>query len=95
MESIKSVHSDFYGPLLKNIILTGGSSKFPGFVERLQKELNQISDCFIEPQITHIDDLNFQYKALEEVTLSHEFPELVVTKRMYNEMGNSKAINLF
>ena len=70
MESVKSVHPDFYGPLLKNIILTGGNSKFPGFKARLQRDLDSISDCFVEPQITHVEDPNFHYKALLDITLS-------------------------
>jgi len=95
MESVNSVHPDVYSGLLRNIILTGGNSKIPGFIERLQKEVNQISDCFVEPVIRATDDLNLHHRQLEKITLGSDFCELVITKKMYSEMGNSKAINLF
>lgn len=95
MESVKSVHPDFYSGLLKNIILTGGNSKMPGFCQRLSRELNEISDCFVEPVVRVADDSNLTHRLLEKTTLSPEFNELVITKKMYSEMGNAKSINLF
>ncbi|KAI8350085.1 actin family [Mortierella sp. GBAus27b] len=38
-ESIAKSDKDLRGELYGNIVLSGGSTKFPGFVERLQKEL--------------------------------------------------------
>jgi len=35
LDSLNNVHQDLYGPMLENIILTGGNTRIPGFLERL------------------------------------------------------------
>lgn len=40
--SIVKTDADLKVDLSKNIILTGGNSSFPGMIERLNKELNNL-----------------------------------------------------
>eukprot|EP01100_Stratorugosa_tubuloviscum_P010752 TRINITY_DN4656_c0_g1_i2.p1 TRINITY_DN4656_c0_g1~~TRINITY_DN4656_c0_g1_i2.p1 ORF type:complete len:374 (-),score=163.43 TRINITY_DN4656_c0_g1_i2:186-1307(-) len=46
-ESISDIHKDLY----TNIILSGGTTMFPGFIDRLQKELSTLAPIHLKDQI--------------------------------------------
>lgn len=95
IDSVKSVHEDFYGPLLENIVVCGGNTLFRGFKERLSREIQRESDCFIEPKIQFIDDVNTLFNSMDEFTLQDSFYDSVLKRKSYNEIGIQNAVDLF
>ena len=81
--------------MLENIILTGGNTRIPGFLERLQKGLNENTDCFIEPHITHLPDPLCVYQALDDLSSSDEFEQMAFTRKTYTENGSDYMASLF
>lgn len=50
--SIASVPEQVQGLLWSNIVLTGGSTLFPGFVSRLERELRPLAPCEYDVHVT-------------------------------------------
>lgn len=48
MQVVKSVDAQHQAALLKSIIVSGGTTKTPGFVDRLCKELQKMSNMKVE-----------------------------------------------
>ena len=95
LSSVGALHEDFYGPLLENIILTGGTSLLPGLIPRLERELQQETEAYITPKITHIKDVNRVFKNIEKITLSEDFPFTAFNKKFYNEYGFERIATMF
>lgn len=91
LESIKSSHPDFYGPLMQNITLFGGSSLFPGFRDRLDREILPNCDQFVRPSINHLTDSDVVFKALHHITNSDTFELSCLTRSIYNDLGCSQT----
>lgn len=90
LDSIKAVHPDFYGPLMENILITGGSAQFRGFQERTQSDIRVNCDSYIEPSVKVIENVDCVYSALKSITSSQFFENLAMSKSLYNEMGCSR-----
>jgi len=95
LASLKSVHEDFYGPLLKNIVIHGGNTLFPGFKERFDREIRENSDSFVVPHSQHIRDRDGPYRALNEITMSDWFENTCYCRGLYNEIGYAQMSSLF
>lgn len=85
MKSDESIRQD----LLRNIVLEGGNTNFPGFKERLERELRAIV-----PENYEINVLNGQYAKEYSawiggsmVGTTQQFLRLSVTKQHYDEIG--------
>lgn len=52
MDSLKACDKEAWPFLLSNIVLTGGSTKFPGFKERVYKEIRSLAPAEFEVNIT-------------------------------------------
>ena len=94
LESVKSVHADFYGPLMKNIILHGGNTLFEGFKDRFDREIRKECDAFIAPNSQHIIDVDTVYKSLQFITQHDMFEHISMPKQIYNDVGCSQLASL-
>ena len=86
-ESINSLHSDFYGHLVKNIYCFGGNTLFPGFKEKLSNEIRCNTDQQCEIGVNHIENQNAVLDGMVEFTKGATFYDLAFSKQMYNERG--------
>lgn len=94
VESIKSVHTDFYGPLMKNIYISGGTAQFQGFKERVDLEMRKECDAYITPKASIIQDNDITYKSLLKITQANWFEDTCMNKSLYNELGFSRLAAL-
>lgn len=94
MDSVKNVNSDFYGPLMKNISISGGTTKLKGFKERFGLEIRKDCDAYITPKVDIIEDDDAAYKALLRMTQADWFEDVCMTKAVYNDLGFSRLAAL-
>ncbi|XP_075248223.1 actin-1-like [Convolutriloba macropyga] len=89
MEAVKASSSSVQDDLLANIVVAGGSSSFPGFAARLQKEVAALTNM----NVSVCDDANKKYSvfhgASKFAAQSNFASQLAVSKNEYNEHGAS------
>jgi actin-related protein len=90
LSSINSVHPDFYGPLVENIIISGGCSKFPGFQARLARDLRSNTDQHITPGVAVKNEDDCVFEALNTITTDRSFEGIAMPKSMYSELGSTR-----
>lgn len=93
-DSIKAVNADFYGPLMKNIYLVGGTAQMRGFRERVEVELRKDCDAYISPRVSLLHDNDAAYKALLDISQAKWFEDVCMSKSLYNELGFSRLAAL-
>lgn len=90
LQSVYSLPKGLWQPFLANILVVGGSSKFPGLMERLESELRAIvSDDYIVRIARAQDPLKNVW--LGGARLAHNesiLKDLVVTRQEYLEHGD-------
>jgi actin-related protein len=81
--------------LLNNILLTGGSSAFPGFIKRFESEVRSGLENSIK--IYHSTDPGLFTLALRDFANSKSFVKNSISKKVYEEFGSfalTKMLNL-
>jgi actin-related protein len=82
----------------ENVIVCGGSSMFPGFVERLQKELVALSPDNTTPVVKAAENrFNVTHKGASNLAYYEEFYDWSITLDDYEidgeEVFDTKCIN--
>ncbi|KAJ3489979.1 hypothetical protein NLI96_g1756 [Meripilus lineatus] len=94
--SISLLPEDIQGMFWANIGLIGGSTQFPGFRDRLLSELRGLApaDCMVS--ISQSKDPVVQaYRSALSLSASPYFPQRLVTRAEYLEMGSSAGRRKF
>ena len=86
-QSIQKCDKDLHELFYKNIVLGGGSTLFPGFPERLESELRQISGYKGEIKVTPSTGILSAWRGACILAKSSAFPSMVLTKADYEEHG--------
>ena len=94
VNSIRSVHPDLYGPLMKNISMMGGCTRFKGFGDRFDSEIRKVCDAYIQPRSHIIEDDDYVYKSLLHITRMDTFDNMCIQKQTYNDVGCSMMVSL-
>jgi len=82
--------------LYRNIVLTGGNVKFPGFKERLEQEIRALAPDNMEVKIRISEDpMLYPWKGGASLAKDSDFPKLCVTKEDYNERGYTACANKY
>jgi len=83
--------------LLRNIVLTGGSVKFPGFRERLEAEVRSLAPGEMEVRVREVteDPLTSAWRGGASLASDRDFRNLIVTKEEYMESGFSACQRRF
>jgi actin-related protein 6 len=90
LQSVYSLPEGLWQPFLANIEVVGGSSKFPGFMERLESELrSRVSEDYIV-RVAHAKDplKNVWLGGARLVQNQDVLKNLVVTRQEYLEHGD-------
>ena len=89
-DSYMECHVDFRKDLCSNVVLTGGNTMFPGFPERLQKELKAIDINVPQWKIDAQPKRKYSVWNGGSIFASlSTFEEMWITKEEYDETGPS------
>ncbi|XP_047337774.1 actin-7-like isoform X1 [Impatiens glandulifera] len=88
--SIMKCDSDIRKDLYENIVLCGGSTMFPGFVERLSKELTLLVPGCIKIKVVASPERKYSVWLGGSILASlSSFQQMWITKQQYDEFGSS------
>ncbi|XP_031266383.1 actin-related protein 6-like [Pistacia vera] len=96
VRAVNSCHPYLHSVLYKSIILTGGSTLFPRFAERLEMELRPIVPDDYEVKITTQEDpILGVWRGGSLLACSPDFEAMCVTKADYEEHGSARCRRRF
>lgn len=88
-KSIAQSNVELQKKLFSNIVLTGGSTSFLGFSERIQKEVSGMSESAMKVKVISPQEKIFSaWIGGTLVATQSTFPEICVTKREFEEFGS-------
>ncbi|KAJ3798772.1 actin-like protein ARP6 [Lentinula aff. detonsa] len=95
-ESIASLPEDLQPMFWETICLIGGSTKFPGFRERLLSELRSLAPMYCEVGIYESDDpITKAYQSAQKFATRPDFYNHCLTRAEYLECGSHGARRKF
>lgn len=90
VQAVEACLPDLREALYSNVVVTGGSSRFPNFGERLQRELRALVPADMEIGLTHASDpLLATWRGGSLFASSEAYPSQTVTRAQYHEEGHS------
>ncbi|KAJ8032214.1 Actin-related protein 6 [Holothuria leucospilota] len=82
--------------LYKNILLTGGNSLFPGFKERVERDVRAMAPLNYDVRVTLPEKpITYSWQGGKLFSAAENFKELCVTKKEYEEYGQSICLEKF
>lgn len=88
VQSVSSCHAALQPLLYSNILLTGGSARFPGFYDRFVAELRPLVPDGVDIHVTLPDQPELTaWRGLSLAVPSGEYAQRAVTKAQYEEQG--------
>jgi actin-related protein len=85
--SITKCENDIRQGMFSNIVLSGGSSRFNGFKERLTKEINQIGTSSMEVNVTVSNGQDSVWIGGSIYSSLASFQNLLITRASFEEYG--------
>ncbi|BBN03542.1 actin-related protein 6 [Marchantia polymorpha subsp. ruderalis] len=96
VRAVKACHPTLHPVMYSNVLLTGGSTLFNGFKERLENELRPLVPDEFEVNVQSVDDpLLAAWKGGSMLAASQDFHTAAITKREYEESGSSRCRRRF
>lgn len=96
VRAVNSCHPHLHPVLYESIILTGGSTLFPHFAERLEKELRPLVPDNYQVKITSQEDpILGVWRGGSLLASSPDFEAMCVTKAEYEELGSARCRKRF
>jgi len=88
VESVSSCEEGAQPWLYRNIVLTGGCAMFPGFRDRLEREVRKLAPGDMEVVVREVSNpVEYAWKGGASLAKDPEFAGLCVTKQEYLEEG--------
>ncbi|XP_043284996.1 actin-related protein 6 [Venturia canescens] len=88
LNSIKACEPETWPHLFANIILTGGNSKFPGFRDRVFKDVRSLAPAEFKVNVTLASDPDtYAWEGGKFLANDPAFRSMVVTRNDYDEEG--------
>lgn len=88
IDSLKDCPSYTHHELLRNILVIGGSSLFPGFIPRLKREIRALAPDDLEVSLIFPEDpIGYGWYGGKELACSEGFKDLILSKEEYEENG--------
>ncbi|KAM7350509.1 actin-related protein 6 [Cochliomyia hominivorax] len=88
IDALKECPSYTHHELLRNILVIGGSSLFPGFIPRLKKEIRSLAPDDLEVSLIFPEDpIGYGWYGGKELASSDSFKDLLLTREEYEESG--------
>ncbi|KAJ9688670.1 hypothetical protein PVL29_014361 [Vitis rotundifolia] len=96
IRAVNSCHPDLHPVLYQSIILTGGSTLFPQFAQRLEMELRPLVPDDYQVKITTQEDpILGVWRGGSLLASSPDFEAMCVTKSEYEELGSARCRKRF
>ncbi|KAI4344152.1 hypothetical protein L6164_011416 [Bauhinia variegata] len=96
VRAVNSCHPHLHPVLYESIILTGGSTLFPQFAERLERELRPlVPDDYHVKTTTQEDPILGVWRGGSLLASSPDFEAMCVTKSEYEELGSARCRKRF
>ncbi|KAL3839809.1 hypothetical protein ACJIZ3_024400 [Penstemon smallii] len=96
VRSVNSCHPHLHPVLYESIILTGGTTLFPRFAQRLEKELRPLVPDEYQVKITTQEDpILGVWRGGSLLASSPDFESMCVTKAEYEELGSARCRRRF
>lgn len=96
VRAVHSCHPHLHPVLFESIILTGGSTLFPRFAERLEIELRPlVRDDYRVKITTQEDPILGVWRGGSLLASSPDFESMCITKSEYEEIGSARARRRF
>ncbi|CAH9076176.1 unnamed protein product [Cuscuta epithymum] len=96
VRAVNSCHPHLHPVLYESIILTGGSTLFPRFAERLENELRPlVPDEYRVKITTQEDPILGVWRGGSLLASSPDFETMCVTKAEYEELGSARCRRRF
>ncbi|XP_022749664.1 actin-related protein 6 [Durio zibethinus] len=96
VRAVNACHPYLHPVLYQSIILTGGSTLFPRFAERLQKDLRPLVPDDYQVKITTQEDpILGVWRGGSLLASNPEFESMCVTKADYEELGSARCRRRF
>ncbi|KAK6627362.1 hypothetical protein RUM44_009839 [Polyplax serrata] len=88
IHSILSCPPETHPHLFSNIVVTGGSTLFPGFRDRVEKEIRALAPDHFDVRVTMPEDpIQYAWKGGALLANSESFSEMTVSRKDYEEKG--------
>lgn len=92
IDALKDCPSYAHHELLRNILVIGGTSLFPGFIPRLKSEIRALAPDDLEVSIIFPDDpISYGWYGGKEMASNDSFRDIVLTREEYEENGYSAS----
>uniref|UniRef100_A0A5B7BSF2 Actin-related protein 6 n=1 Tax=Davidia involucrata TaxID=16924 RepID=A0A5B7BSF2_DAVIN len=96
VRAVNSCHPHLHPVLYESIILTGGSTLFPRFAERLERELRPLVPDDYQVKITTQEDpILGVWRGGSLLASSPDFEAMCITKAEYEELGSARCRRRF
>ncbi|KAI3461616.1 hypothetical protein Pfo_018279 [Paulownia fortunei] len=96
VRAVNSCHPHLHPVLYDSIILTGGSTLFPRFAQRLERELRPLVPDEYQVKITTQEDpILGVWRGGSLLASSPDFEAMCVTKAEYEELGSARCHRRF
>lgn len=96
VRAVQACHPYLQPVLFESIILTGGSTLFPRFTERLERELRPLVPDDYKVKITRQENPIFGvWRGGSILASSPDFESMCITKSEYEEMGSARCRRRF
>ncbi|XP_051132267.1 actin-related protein 6 [Andrographis paniculata] len=96
VRAVESCHPHLHPVLYESIILTGGSTLFPHFAQRLERELRPLVPDEYQVKLTSQEDpILGIWRGGSLLASSPDFEAMCVTKAEYEEMGSARCRKRF
>lgn len=92
IDALKDCPAYAHHELLRNILVIGGTSLFPGFIPRLKSEIRALAPDDLEVSIIFPDDpISYGWYGGKEMACNDSFRDIVLTREEYEENGYSAS----
>ncbi|XP_046425645.1 actin-related protein 6 [Neodiprion fabricii] len=96
VNSVKACNEETWPHLYMNIVLTGGNAKFPGYKDRILKEVRSLCSSEFIVNITLPDDpITYAWEGGKAISKDPVFSNMVVTREEYEEEGQALCYERF
>ncbi|XP_015592076.1 actin-related protein 6 [Cephus cinctus] len=96
VDSLKACSEETWPHLLANIVLTGGNAKFPGFRDRVLKEVRSLAPSQYSVNVVRPEDpITYAWEGGKLLSRDSRLSSMIVTKEEYEEEGQAICYERF
>ena len=91
-DSLNAINPDLKPFAAKRIIVTGGLSQIPGFVNKLKSHLQSTSSDNLSFDIKYKSDPMYFLENLKALSRNSQFSDMILDRKKYEEYGSYRLV---